>query len=71
MSACVKITADNVTDAQIESLRREAANYGDADQADLCDLALTETTDYNRFEVRSARIKCARAIDNARAMDES
>lgn len=59
----VKITADNVTDEQIEALRAEAATYGDVAMVDLCDAALTEIDCY---EVRSARIKCAIAIENAR-----
>lgn len=66
----MKVTADNVTDAQIESLLGEAANYGDEAQVDLCNMALREPYDAeSRYQVRSARIKCARVIDDAMAME--
>ena len=76
MVAYIKITADNVTDEQIEVLLREAANFGDENLVDLCDMALRQPyDDESRFQVRSARIRCACLVEDSRFddrnMDES
>lgn len=66
-----QLTADTITDAQIEALKDEAGAAGDAKLADYCRIALNMTplaawtiTPYG------ARIECAAAIADARAQAE-
>lgn len=51
-----------ITAAQIEALREEAAIHGDESMVDACDRALAGDDD--------AREECADAIDAARAMQD-
>mgnify|MGYP006921368559 CR=1 FL=1 len=55
-------TADLVSDEQIEALRREASEAGDAAQVAACNKALDGDAE--------ARRECARVIQAARAMGE-
>lgn len=62
------LTADTITDDQIRALQAEAAEAGDLEQVDLCRLALgiTPTIAWN-LTPYAARIRCADAINDARA----
>lgn len=53
----MRTTSENVTDEQIEALRREAAEAGDEDMLGFCDEAL--------IGHRNARAECARVIAEA------
>lgn len=66
-----KITADTITDEQIEELQASAGEAGDLEQVDLCRLALgmTPTIAWN-LTPYGARIRCAKVIDNARAQED-
>jgi hypothetical protein len=63
-------TNDNITAAQIEQLRTEAAEAGDREQVRLCDLALTQWRGrgYVGADVEGAVLKCLRAINCAESM---
>lgn len=63
-----KLTADTITDDQIEQLRAEAVIADDDKQVDLCRLALGITTvrAWN-LTPYGARMQCAAAITAARA----
>ena len=60
-----KLTADTITDDQIQLLRDEAGEHGDLEQVDLCRLALgiTPTIAWN-LTPYAARGRCADAINN-------
>lgn len=57
-----KLTARTITDKQIRDLRSEAAAAGDSDLVRVCDRALAR---------RGGRGECARAINDARAMEDA
>lgn len=65
------LTADTITDKQIEALRTEAAEHGDWAQVAVCDVALsrgTQTMVNGVVWVRhTARSECARVINDAAA----
>lgn len=68
-------TTDNVTKAQIEQLRDEAASAGDSEQVRLCEVALRvwsplapRDSSAASWEISSALRKCVRAIQAAEAM---
>lgn len=65
------LTADTITDEQIEALRNEAIEVDDDEQVDLCRLALGRRTvrAWNLIPY-GARGRCAEAINAARAMDD-
>lgn len=65
-----KLSADTITDEQIKALLAEAAEAGDDKQVDLCRLALgmTPMIAWN-LTPYAARIRCADAINEARAND--
>lgn len=54
-------TTETLTDTMIRALRDEALAYGDAEQVEICELALV-------FGDHAARGACATAITDARAM---
>lgn len=58
-----KLTAHTITDAQIRLLRAEAGVAGDTAMVRTCDRALARRGGRDRGE-------CARAINDARAMDQ-
>ena len=60
------MTADNITRAQIEALRAEAAEAGDLRQVEWCDAALLPLCGLGAR--RTARQVCADAINDASAM---
>jgi hypothetical protein len=67
-----KLTADTISDDDIRALQSEASEADDPKQVDLCRLALgmTPTIAWN-LTPYGARGRCADAINNARAQDDS
>lgn len=60
------VTADTITDEQIQELRSEAAWFGDSLQVAYCQLALNQTPRIAlNTTVYGAKIQCARAINEA------
>ena len=64
------ITAESITDEQIGALRQEAAEAGDMEQVDVCDMALQSrrngTADAGDL---SYLRECARVINDAAAQE--
>ena len=66
-----QITADTITDDQIEELMAEAGAHGDEEQADICRLALgRRTVRAWNMTPYGARIRCAAVIAEAQAAAE-
>lgn len=64
-----KLTAETITDAQIEALRDEAAQHGDQPMVDTCEIALHgNDPEVTLVSMADAKALCAQAINAARAM---